>query len=333
MASTQRKPRKAGKLHLDELVRPRLVDDPVEHEQRANTPAAVVVTLPATGSAGLAAGGGEHRRGDREQRREREQDVGDPERLPGAEADGDLDVAAADLGDAAGRVPVEEHHREQAHAAGGGDQLARAQAAQLHPAPTGCCGGGLRREQRVAQQHRDRHRPDAAGHRRDQPGALRRPPRSHDVAHRAADVDHRRAGLDPVALDQPRLPDGGDEHVGAAADGGEVAGARVADGDGGVGVQQQRGDRAADEVGAADDDRLGALEPDVVAAQQLHHPGRRAGAQPGPALDEQAGGDRRQPVDVLARRDLRGQARAVDLRRGRELEQDARTRAGRRRAP
>jgi methylenetetrahydrofolate dehydrogenase (NADP+) / methenyltetrahydrofolate cyclohydrolase len=58
----------------------------------------------------------------------------------------------------------------------------------------------------------------------------------------------------------------------------EIARARVAGGDGGVGREQQRRDRLADEVGAADHDGLGALEPDVVAAQHLHHSGGRARA-------------------------------------------------------
>ena len=55
-------------------------------------------------------------------------------------------------------------------------------------------------------------------------------------------------------------PDGGDQHVGAAADPGEVARARVAGRHGGVAGQQQRRDRLADEVRAADHDGLGALE-------------------------------------------------------------------------
>ena len=53
------------------------------------------------------------------------------------------------------------------------------------------------------------------------------------------------------------------------------------------------------------------------------HAARRARPQAREALDQQAGRDRRQPVDVLAGVDLRGQRRAVDLRRRRELEQDA----------
>ena len=50
-------------------------------------------------------------------------------------------------------------------------------------------------------------------------------------------------------------------------------------GHGRVGRQQQPRDRHADQLRAADDDRLGALQLDPLVAQQLHHPGRRAGHQ------------------------------------------------------
>ena len=243
-------------------------------------------------------------------------------------------------GAAAGRVPVEEHHDEQRHAADAGDQVALAEPAQFHAAPA--CGraaaAALAASSVLLQQHRDRHRPDAAGDRRDQPGALgRRTSKSTSptrplVGAVDPDVDHRRARLDPLARDHARAADGGDEHVGAAADLAEVAGARVADGHGGVGGQQQRGERAADEVRAPDHDRLGALQRDVVAAQQLHHARRSAGTQPGPALREQARRDRRQAVDVLARP---GSARSAPGRRpgaGSGAGAGSRTRAGRRRA-
>ena len=68
--------------------------------------------------------------------------------------------------------------------------------------------------------------------------------------------------------------DRGDEHVGAAADAGQVARARVAHRDGRVAREQHLRDRLADEVGAPDDDRLGALELDAVAVEQLHAAGR-----------------------------------------------------------
>jgi hypothetical protein len=111
----------------------------------------------------------------------------------------------------------------------------------------------LRGEQGVAQQHRDRHRPDAARHGRDQPGDLGRRPEL-DVADEAGvsavdtDVDHRSAGLDPAALDHLRAPDRGYQHIGAAADLAEISRPRVADRDRRVLGQQQGGDRLPHQV-------------------------------------------------------------------------------------
>jgi hypothetical protein len=148
--------------------------------------------------------------------------------------------------------------------------------------------------QGVAQEHRDRHRADAAGHRRDQPraGGGRV---ELDVADQArvgavdADVDHHRAVLHPIAPDELGAADRGDEDIGPSADPGEVVGARVAHRYRRVGGEQQRRDRLADEVRAPDDDRLGALERDIVTAQELHHARGRARAQAGPPLGQQAG--------------------------------------------
>ena len=117
-----------------------------------------------------------------------------------------------------------------------------------------------------------------------------------------ADVDDGRARLDPVALDHPVAADGGDEDVGAPADLGQVAGARVADRDRRVGAEQQLGHRLAEEVRAPDDDRLGALQLRAGLLEQQHHARRRARPQPLAPQREQPRADRRQPVDVLARR-------------------------------
>ena len=89
------------------------------------------------------------------------------------------------------------------------------------------------------------------------------------------------ARLDPVALDHLRPADGGDQHVGAPADRRQIAGARVGDGHGGVRRQQQLRHRLADEVRAADDHRVGAVELRRAVPQQQHAAERRAGQQPG----------------------------------------------------
>ena len=75
-----------------------------------------------------------------------------------------------------------------------------------------------------------------------------------------ADIDHGRARLDPVAAHHLGAARGGDQDVGAARHGGQVAGARMGQSDGAMFGQQQRRHRLADDVGAADHHRLGAGE-------------------------------------------------------------------------
>ena len=137
-----------------------------------------------------------------------------------------------------------------------------------------------------------------------------------------ADVDDRRAGLHRVGADQPWDADGSYQHVGAGADSRQVARARMADRDRRVALQQQVREWLADEVRAPHDHRLGALERDVVAVEQLDDPERGARPQSGRALQQAAGGDRRQRVDVLVGRDQRAQRRVVEASGQRALEQD-----------
>ena len=99
-----------------------------------------------------------------------------------------------------------------------GESARRARHAALMP-PAACAA-----VERVAQQHRDRHRADAAGHGRDQPRRARRAASNSTSPISPASVRFMPTSitdgalLDPVALDQPRRADGGDQHVGAAAD-------------------------------------------------------------------------------------------------------------------
>ena len=129
-------------------------------------------------------------------------------------------------------------------------------------------------------------------------------------------------GLTASAPSRPRNADRGDQDVGAGAGRRQVPGPRVADRDGRVGGQQQPGDRHPDQLRAADDDRLRPLQLDPLVAQQLHHPGRRAGHQPRRAVREQAGVERRQPVDVLGRVDRADDRVGVDLVGDRQLDED-----------
>src|SRR5439155_740617 len=109
------------------------------------------------------------------------------------------------------------------------------------------------RGQRVPEEHRDRHGPDAARHGRDGPRALARGVEI-DVAHELArletvdpDVDHPRPLLHHGARDYAGPARRHAEHVGAAGVGGEVTGAGVTHGDGGVPREQELGQRLADD--------------------------------------------------------------------------------------
>ena len=139
------------------------------------------------------------------------------------------------------------------------------------------------------------------------------------------DVDDRRAGLDPIARDQPRAADRGDQDVGAAADRRRGRAVRewqtvtVASA-----FSSSADKRPADEDRAADDHRLGALgrRPRRRASSSITPAGVQ-GTRPGrpwasrPAL---AGG---QPVDVLGRRRSRSTTASWSMRVGqRELDED-----------
>ncbi len=122
----------------------------------------------------------------------------------------------------------------------------------------------------------DRHLADAAGNGGDVGGAahglLRR-----DVADDAAlavrggdavdaDVDRRRHPPDPVATHHLRPADGGDQDVGIAADGRQVAGLRVGDRHRAVVGEEELRHRLADDVGAPDDD--GVLAGEAAGAER-----------------------------------------------------------------
>ena len=170
-------------------------------------------------------------------------------------------------------------------------QLARAQAAQLHPRLHRLLGGGPRREQRVAQQHRDRHRADAAGDRRDQPGALgarRRSRRRPSLSVRLPTSITVAPGLIQSPWTRPGRPTAATRTSARRQTSPRSRVLRVADGHGGVGGQQQRGDRACRRGPSGRPRPPRRPGADVVAPQQLHDPRRRARPQPAPALGEQA---------------------------------------------
>ena len=164
--------------------------------------------------------------------------------------------------------------------------------------------------QRVHQQARHGHLANAAGHRRDRARDLQcfgkrniaDKPRLAAIRRRQpvdADIDHGCARLDPVAAHHFGLADRGIDQVGARGQVRQIARARMRDRHRGVFVEQQLHQRPADQVRAADHDRIHALERGMHALGQDDAAERRAGRQRGKAAGQPPGIVRMQPVDIL----------------------------------
>ena len=143
--------------------------------------------------------------------------------------------------------------------------------------------GGVGGAEGVVHEHGDGHGADAAGDGGDGSSA-RLSAGEIDVAAEFVviatiytDVDDYCALFKPFALDGAAAADGGDDDVGGSAELGEVGAARVGDGGGAVGVEQELGYGFADDVGSADDEGGFALELDASALQQDHAAERGAG--------------------------------------------------------
>ena len=65
------------------------------------------------------------------------------------------------------------------------------------------------------------------------------------------DIDHGGARTDPVWLDESRFAHGRNQNISAANDFGKVACFGMTNGDGGVGMHQQKGHGLADDVAAS----------------------------------------------------------------------------------
>ena len=91
-------------------------------------------------------------------------------------------------------------------------------------------------------------------------------------------VHDDRALADRVRPDHRRPADRRAEDVGLAADGGQVAGPRVADRNRGVLMEEQQRERLADDVASPDDHRAGALHWNLLTAEHLHDSRRGTGA-------------------------------------------------------
>jgi hypothetical protein len=202
----------------------------------------------------------------------------------------------------------------------------------------------------VAHQHGNGHRANAAGNRSESAGSIDRG--GMDVADEGAafgaeffetvwkiaeealgffgvgdavgaNVDDCGPRLDPVWLDVAGFADGGDEDIGAAEDVGQAARFGMADGDGGVGVHEEKGHGLAYDVTAAKDDGVGAFNLDFVAAQDFHAAGRSAGDEAGTPADETAKVDGMEAVDIFGRIDSFENALGIDLRGKWKLDENA----------
>src|SRR5579872_5336819 len=94
-----------------------------------------------------------------------------------------------------------------------------------------------------------------------------------------ANINHGCAGLDEVACHHARTANGGDQNIGTAANRGQVFCFGMANGHGGVGVEQQHGYGLADDIAAANDDGFLSADRNVAALQNFHASGGRAGHQ------------------------------------------------------
>lgn len=100
-----------------------------------------------------------------------------------------------------------------------------------------------------------------------------------------ADVDNGGAVFDHVGGDEVGAPDGGDEEVGLSGDGGEVGGAGMTDGDGGVAgegfAHHEEGGGFADDLAAPEDDDVFTFGLDAAAGDEFDDAGGGAGDETG----------------------------------------------------
>ena len=138
-----------------------------------------------------------------------------------------------------------------------------------------------------------------------------------------ADIDHRGAGADPVRLDESRFAHGGNENIGAANDFGKIACFGMANGDGSVGMHQEKSHGLADDVAAAEHDGVGAFDGDLVAAKNFHAAGGSASDESGTIGNKLAEIHGMEAVDVFCGIDSFENALGIDLRGKRKLDEDA----------
>ena len=112
---------------------------------------------------------------------------------------------------------------------------------------------------------------------------------------------------DVLTAEEPGPADRRDEHIGLPRDRGQVAGAGVADRDGGVPGQQELRHRLPDHHAPPGNNRTGPAERHVVGVQQFHDRGGGGGREGRQAAHEASRAERADAVHVLHERDGRYQ--------------------------
>src|ERR1700733_8153932 len=138
-----------------------------------------------------------------------------------------------------------------------------------------------------------------------------------------ADVNYGGAGRDVIGSDHGGASHGGDHDIGAADGFRKIARFRMADGDGGVRVHEEKRHGLADDIAAAEDGGVRALDWNFAAAENFHHAERGAGDEIGASGDEAADVEGMEAVDIFGRIDRFEDFLCVNLRGERELDEDA----------
>src|SRR5262245_8600021 len=182
------------------------------------------------------------------------------------------------------------------------------------------------------QQHRYRHRTDAAGNGTDPVRDLadrfevdvanKRPIRSTVDA----DVDDGGAGPDHVGGEESGLTDRDDDDVGLARDGADVRRTTMAYRNRGIRagsfLHEDEAERLADYIAAPDDDYVAAIDSDVVVQKHLLHAVWCTRQEAGSAGGEQPQAHRPESVDVLRMIDGIDDRRLMNLFWQRQLHQN-----------
>ena len=143
-----------------------------------------------------------------------------------------------------------------------------------------------------------------------------------------ADIDDDGAFFDVLGFEEFGAADGGDDDVGLAGDGAEVAGAGVGDGDGGITAgtfgHEQEGHGFADDHAAADDDGVGACGFDAGVDEESLAAEGGAGDEAGGVFEREFGDvDGVEAVDVFGGVDGADDFGFVDVLGRGALDEDA----------